>query len=186
MRRFLLVLFAFNAALALAHGDGDWPRRSDDDAHLPRLIDARGHVVGPLKNFGGAEGVFLDIDGAPVFVPVEHRLVSSLAYSSTEFEWLNKITVYYSSTDCAGEVLIVDPAVSPRPAVVVRNGTDVTLYVAGNGASSDAQIHSAKTQDTSSATTCDSPIANFDSPAWTAPTTFSLTEHYPEPLRVAF
>lgn len=184
MCRFLVMLFVMCASVAFA-GEGD--ERGDhgsDQRHAPMVYDAQGGVVGPLEDYMGASGVFLEIEGSPVFVQVNHRRVGPSVYSASQFEWVGYMEVPYASSDCSGAVFVADTG-SPIPAMAVREGVDVTLYIAGKVSSVDAHVGSFRYTDTSGATSCAAlPLETQD--LWVVKTAYRLTQHYPEPLRIGF
>ncbi|SAK82763.1 hypothetical protein AWB78_04046 [Caballeronia calidae] len=68
MCRVLLVLLAFCANATAA--DDRYQRRhhGNGEPRLPVVYDAQGKAVGFLEVYSGASGVFLNIEGRPVFL----------------------------------------------------------------------------------------------------------------------
>ncbi|WP_321800390.1 hypothetical protein [Caballeronia sp. J97] len=184
MCRLLVALLVMCAGLSFAGGRDD-ARGADDDARLPMVYDAQGRAIGPLEFFGGVNGVYIAIDGEPVFVTVDHKLVGPLQYSASEFEWAAAQSVGYATTDCSGSVLVPYSA-SPTPAIAVRNGVDVTVYTAVDGYSGNVHVYSLRQTDSSGATSCSATPFDEGSLYWAVRSTYPLTQHYPEPLHVAY
>jgi hypothetical protein len=191
MHRTLVVLLVLCASVATAtagerdddrgHGDG-----GDDALRQPMVYDAQGKAIGPLEVYSGVNGVYLAIDGEPVFVEVDHKRVGPLQYSDSQYEWVGYTFVPYPSHDCTGSVAVAD-AGSPTPAMPVREGADVTIYIAGKEESGDVQVWSFKQTDPSTGvTTCMVNPIDEGTNYWPINHTYPLTQHYPEPLRVAY
>jgi hypothetical protein len=186
MGRFLVVLLVLCASVASAHERDDRTHRDGDDAlRLPMVYDAQGRPVGPLEVFSGVNGVFLPIDGATVFVEVDHKRIGPSQYSASQYEWVGYTSVPYASHDCSGGVLVAD-AGSPTPAMPVRDGVDVTVYIAGDGYSGGVQVWSFRQTDSSGVTSCSATPIDEGDLYWAVKRTYPLTQHYPEPLRVEY
>lgn len=186
MCRILVVLLVMCANASLAHDRDDSPHRGRDELRLPMVYDAQGKAIGPLEVYSGVNGVYLAIDGEPVFVSVNHKRVGPLQYSASQYEWMTYTFVPYPSHDCSGSVAVAD-AGSPTPAMPVREGADVTIYIATKGMSGDTQVWSFKQTDPSTGvTTCMTNPVNEGENYWAIRSTYPLTQHYPEPLRVAY
>ncbi|SAK86561.1 hypothetical protein AWB77_04622 [Caballeronia fortuita] len=170
--------------LTLDSVDGE--RRHHDGAkdRLPVVYDAQGKAVGALQSYMGRTGVFLRIDGSIVFVQVGHKRVVGTTYSASQFEWIGYSQVPYSSAGCSAGILVVDTG-SPTPAMAVRDGVDVTLYIASNAPSMDVTAGSSRLTDLAGATSCVSLSVPINV-AWMPRRGYSLTQHYPEPLRVGY
>lgn len=194
MRRCLVVLLVLCASLSVAGGRDDARRggRDPHDAHdtrdearLPMVYDARGKAVGPLEYFGGVNGVYIAIDGEPVFVIVDHKRIGPLQYSASEYEWTANQSAGYATTDCSGSVL-VPLSGSPVPAIAVREGVDVTVYTAVGGYSGDVHVWSLRQTDSTGATSCSPTPFDEGSLYWAVRSTYPLTQRHPEPLRIVF
>jgi len=162
----------------------DSRRPGNDEDRLPMVYDGQGKPVGPLESYLGAKGVFLLIDGSPVFVQVNHKRVPPTQYSASQFEWTGYTDVPYASHDCGAGLLVVDTG-SPTPAMTVRHGVDVTVFVADRVPSIDADVGSFRLTDLSGATSCE--VTSLPrSDVWTIKSAYPLTQHHPEPLRIAY
>lgn len=128
MRRFLIgTLLAFYAIASLADDSGHQTK------HRPvRVLDANGHVIDDLRTFGGVSGAWVTAGNATTVVPIGRVRDASGFDSATDFGWGATEDVEYTSSDCSGDP-IVTPAGGPRPSVVVRQGNDVTVYIAAEG-----------------------------------------------------
>ncbi|SAK93554.1 hypothetical protein AWB79_06966 [Caballeronia hypogeia] len=170
--------------LTLRIVDNGARHQAGDHDRPPMVYDAQGKPVGALRSYMGQNGVFLRIDGSPVFVQVGHKRVLATTYSASQFEWTGYVDVPYSSADCSAGVLVVDTG-SPTPAIAVRDGVDVTLYIAGNAPSMEVTVDSFRLTDLAGATLCES-LSVPSTGIWTPRRSYSLTQHYPEPLRVGY
>lgn len=192
MCRMLVVLLVLCASVSAADERDERDKR-DDRAHSgentlrqPMVYDAQGKRVGPLEVYSGVNGVYLAIDGEPVFVAVNHKRVGPLQYSASQYEWVGYTFVPYPSHDCTGSVAVAD-AGSPAPAMPLREGADVTVYIAGKQMSGNVQVWSFRQTDPSTgATTCLTSLSDQGANYWAIERTYPLTQHYPEPLRVAY
>lgn len=186
MCRFLVVLFALCASLSFADERNDPAHHGGDELGLPTVYDAQGKVVGPLEVYSGVNGVYLDIDGRVVFVEVDHKRIGPSQYSASQYEWVAATFVPYPSLDCSGSAAVADTG-SPTPAMPLREGADVTVYIAGTEVSGDVQVWSVKTIDASTGVaTCETNSFDEGGPYWPTKSTYPLTQHFPEPLRVAY
>lgn len=198
MRKLILATcLVCSTSLVIADDHHD---RHDDPMsfRIPKVFDAQGKIVGPLASFSGRSGVFLSINGALVLVPIIHRPRDatqtglSAERSSSEFQWSDVDSVPYASADCSGTPLVPQTGQraddsGPRPSIVVRQGVDVTVYVAAATYSKSQVTGSYRTLGPGSTSSCfaESP-GNFTDPAWPSETAYPMTQHYPEPLRVSF
>ncbi|SAK90165.1 hypothetical protein AWB81_04796 [Caballeronia arationis] len=164
---------------------GDSARDAGDKARLPMVYDAQGKAVGPLEYFAGVNGVYIAIDGEPVFVIVDHKRVGSLQYSASEYQWVAEGSPGYASTDCSGGVLVPNSG-SPTPAIAVRDGVDVTVYTAVKGYSGNVHVWSLRQTDRSGVSSCSALRFDLGTLYWAAKSTYPLTQNYPEPLRIAY
>ena len=185
MGRFLVMLLILCASLSAAGGRVDRGRDARDEARLPMVYDAQGRAVGPLAFFAGVVGVYLAIDGEPVFVIVDHKRIGPSQYSASEYEWVGYPSVGYASTDCSGSVLVPLSA-SPTPSIAVRDGVDVTVYTAVEGYSGNVHVWSLRQTDGSGATSCSPTPYDQGSLYWAVRSTYPLTQRHPEPLRIVF
>lgn len=170
MRRLLLVVaFLFVSAMA-CHADADdgqHQRRHDDDRVL-KVFDSQGKLIGPLASYGRDDGVFLTIDGALVFVPIEPLNVFLPQSESAKYQWKVENGIL---PGCNGL-----PSISfnsgPRPSATAFTGTDVTVYIAG---------------DTNSTLGCSPPPQPPQpNPIFNAESSYPLTAHYPPPLTLGY
>jgi hypothetical protein len=149
------------------------------------VFDAQGQPVGRLDTIslsqGAAqEGVFLHLGAATVFMPVRHKRVGANEYSMSQFEWNDSASNHYASADCSGSPLVPVNS-SPRPVALIRNGADVTAYIAGSGYSGVVSNSSRST----SAGACETFTSSSPS-FWSPQATFSLSQHFPEPLSIHY
>lgn len=184
MCRFLLLLIVI-ATGSFAGERDDSPRDGSDEGLLPVVYDAQGREVGPLESLSGVNGVFVAIDGEPVFAVIDHKQLGTLHYSASEYQWVERGRLGYASTDCSGAVL-VPVAESPVPAIAVRDGADVTIYTAVKGYSGDIPVRSAKETDGSGVTSCMTIPLGIGAGYWATKSTYPLTQHLPEPLRIGY
>jgi hypothetical protein len=185
MCRILVAVLAMCASLSLA-GERDHPGRDRPEGpRLPMVYEAQGRAVGPLEYLGGVNGVYIAIDGRPIFVTVDHKLVAPLQYSASEYQWVATQPVGYASTDCSGGVL-VPYSDSPTPAIAVRDGVDVTVYVAVDGYSGNVHVWSTRQTDSSGATSCSAAQYDEGDLYWAVRSTYPLTQRHPEPLRIVY
>lgn len=186
MYRVLLVLFAFCASTTVAVERDQRRHHGNDEPRLPMVYDARGKAVGYLEVYSGASGVFLNIEGRAVFLAIAHKRLGPLQYSASQFEWVVASPVPYMSHDCSGSVAVGNQG-SPTPAMPVREGADVTVYIAGTEISGGVQVWSYKAIDPSTGVaTCTSNPVDAGSNDWPIGSTYPLTQHFPEPLRVSY
>ncbi|SAK82616.1 hypothetical protein AWB75_05275 [Caballeronia catudaia] len=185
MCRFIAVLLVMCASLTIAGGRDDRGRDARDDARLPMVYNAQGKAVGPLEYFAGVNGVYIAIDGEPVFVIVDHKRLGPLQYSASEYEWVATQSAGYASTDCSGSVQVPLSA-SPTPAIAVRDGVDVTVYTAVGGSTGNVHVWSLRQTDSSGATSCSPTQFDEGSLYWAVRSSYPLTQRHPEPLRIAF
>ncbi|WP_156923670.1 hypothetical protein [Burkholderia sp. WSM2232] len=178
--RCVVVLFVMliNAVSAVAD---DWQDRLRSDRHVPKVFDARGKFVGPLEGSSSGDGVYLDVNGAVVFAAITRQTNGAQA-SATQWQWASSAFIPYASTDCSGPPLIAY-YYAVQPAIAVRQGADVELYVSSGGYSTIVHASSARQNPTLSQ--C-SPYS-YDIPAFIVnPNAYSLTQHYPEPLTIRY
>ncbi|WP_175943312.1 hypothetical protein [Caballeronia sp. BCC1704] len=183
MCRYLLLLIFIATSAFAGEGDESLHHRSDG-GHLPVVFDAQGREVGPLASFSGGSGVFIAIDGEPVFVRIDHKRLGAFQYSASEYEWVGGWPGY-ASTDCSGGVL-VPLSDSPVPAIAVRDGVDVTLYTAVKGYSGDIGARSIRQTDDKGVTSCMTYPFAFGTAHWATRRTYPLTQHFPEPLHIGY
>jgi hypothetical protein len=180
MCRVLVALLVIGASATFA-GERD----SHDEARLPMVYDAQGRAVGQLEYFSGVNGVYIAIDGEPVFVMVDHKLVGPLQYSASEYTWVADSSVGYASTDCSGGVLVPYSG-SPTPAIAVRTGVDVTVYTAVKGYSGNVHVYSLRQTDSTGATSCSATPFDEGALYWAVRSSYPLSERHPEPLRIVY
>jgi hypothetical protein len=153
-------------------------------AETPLVFDAQGKFVGPLDDYGGP-GVYLTVNGAIAFVPIERVIVSGdggpqTVYSATQFRWSGMNVADFTSTDCSGTPVIT-LTTGVRPSTTIRLGHDVTLYVAPATNSAPIVIGSVRSGPTFTCAASGTPVTEY---GWPTESTFSLTGAYPEPLTV--
>ncbi|MCE4574068.1 hypothetical protein [Caballeronia sp. CLC5] len=189
MRRLLLIVLSlFVGALSPhAHADDGHERRRHDDHRALKVFDANGTLIGRLASYRGADGVYLDIDGAIVFAAVTWLRIDVNQSDSSKFQWSTFGPFNYSTTDCSGSPIIA-PGSGPRPSLAMRKGADVTLLIAGDTVSSGAVIVAV-----SDGVNCTPPPiighvppSTAPVPAFSAETNYPLTAHYPEPLTIGY
>jgi hypothetical protein len=143
-----------------------------------KVFDARGGLIGRLADNASQGGVFLRVNGALVFAPVQHKQLSSDQWSASQFEWRDS-GVPYLATDCVSIPGSVSPA-SPRPVVVVRQGPEVTMFIAGTDDSGGLSGNASYWR-----RGC-APGSSLRVDEWAPQASYSLTEHYPEPLSIRY
>ncbi|KXV11127.1 hypothetical protein CR51_07635 [Caballeronia megalochromosomata] len=185
MYRILLVLLALFASTTFADEREQRRHHANDELRLPVVYDAQGKAVGSLEVYSGVNGVFLNIGGRAVFVAIDHKRVGALQYTTSAYEWVGAGFVPYMSHDCSGSMAVAD-AGSPAPAMPVREGADVTVYIAGTEPSGGVQVWSYKTVNAlTGVATCTSVPFDAGGNSWPIKSTYPLTQHFPEPLRVS-
>lgn len=157
------------------------------DHPVAKLFDANGKLVGDMVYFDvfgdPGSGVILNIRGTPVYAGINRIRLDQGEKSATEMEWIGN-AAHFTGPNCSGTPYLssVPPGVPLRPAAIVRNGTTATLYVASPGRQQWVTAISAGGY---YGVDC---LSNFGGElrAWAVESTFDLTQHYPEPLRVGF
>jgi hypothetical protein len=175
-----LLLLSATAAHAQVAADSSTATASAGQTRVLKVFDAQGKPVGPVESYERAQGVYMNFGRAAVFMPLRHKKVSATQYSESQFEWAEDSAPSFPSADCSGAPFIMMGS-SPRPVALVRTGVDVTAYIAGPGFGSPLTANSTITYDGSCMTGAHS-VPSY----WTPQTTFSLTQHYPEPLTVHY
>ncbi|MGF6267199.1 hypothetical protein OKW49_008193 [Paraburkholderia youngii] len=196
MRRLLhFALIMCVATFSYAGEDAGWRHRGDEQKTL-KLFDAHGNPVGPVVSYGAENGVMLPINGALVFLPVQRisrvdAVTATQQFSSTQLQWAANSGVFYSTSNCSGQAFVGvlnvedgNDAAPTRPLVLVRVGSNVSLYIATNTHSQTQSMSSFFFPFPGNAT-CQ-PMATQPIIGWNAESTFDLTGHYPEPLRMGF
>jgi hypothetical protein len=126
--RLLGALSMVVASLACAGEQGHWEGRE-----IEKVFDANGHVIGDLKSFGGVSGVQVIAGNAATIVQISRASDSTGHESATDFAWDTAASTEFTSTDCSGDPIVVSTG-GPRPSVAVRQGNDVTVYIATDSA----------------------------------------------------
>jgi hypothetical protein len=144
------------------------------------VVDAHGRFVGPLKS-GGVE---LTVNGAIVFVPI-HRASGADGHTlASQYVWGGvSYGNSFRTSDCSGTPFIRGELTGTlRPATIVRQGGEATLYIAPDSFSSDFAplVRSERYVEGPCATL--TPVDREE--GWTPESSFPLTQHYPEPLTV--
>ncbi|MGF6936514.1 hypothetical protein OKW41_005676 [Paraburkholderia sp. UCT70] len=166
VRIYCFVALLFNAPSVFAGGDDALSARSShSDTHVLKLYDARGRLIGPLVSSEFHTGVTLWLNGAVVFAGIT-RVASfnPVSASASQFQWFASQTC--PDPSCSNPPIVsCYPELCPvRPSIAVRQGDDVTLFIAPD-TYSNAQTGAGE-------------------PAWTPEFGYDLTQHYPEPLSV--
>lgn len=172
--RALLTSVVLIAATTFAH--------ADDDPLILKVVDAQGKVVGRLATLAETEGVWLKIGHAVAFLPIAHRRIAVNTWSASEFEWSASTYTAFPTGDCSGPPLVLYTRAG-RPVTLLRQGAEVTAFIAGDVRSGAANIGSM--QSSYSTTTC-AKTGGSGYDYWIPQGTFSLTQHYPEPLSVRY
>lgn len=159
--------------------------------HTWKLLDAKGQVVGALVSIHPdafetqPEGVILDVNGATVYAPVHRAVGADGQVSASRYVWgttydFNNV---YPTADCSGAPWIVgDPSGALRPSLIVRQESEVMLYIAPDTWST--RFRPGSTQSVGSPCSVFGGVARFTQEGWMPESSFSLTQHYPEPLTV--
>ncbi|SAK82453.1 hypothetical protein AWB78_04025 [Caballeronia calidae] len=156
------------------HGRGQNP-------HIPKVFDAQGQFVGLLETSSGGDGVYLEINDAVVFAAIG-RANNGSQVAASQWQWASTGFIPYASSDCSGPPVIFYYA-SAQPAIAVRRGTDVVLYVSIGENTSTVHVSSVRQNpNISQCTASSSDISAFV----VDPTGYSLTQHYPEPLTIRY
>jgi hypothetical protein len=176
-----VLLSALWGAGSVAIADDEDSLHHNSDRPVPKLFDANGKYVGNVVYFGepefGDPGVILNIHGALVYASIKRPLDSP-----TQLQW-HGFGPSYSGPNCSGTVFVQYARGPFRPAAIVRSGATATLYVASGTLQQMVTVQSTVTGPPE---TCWSESSSYVIPAWTVESTFDLTQHYPEPLRVGF
>jgi len=168
-------------------GSGESGRESGDrgEHRTLKVFDGQGHVVGPLVSYEPL-GTVIDVNGVAIFAPIERSSTNTntrynTQYSASQFQWSSFFSAYLT-TDCSGSPLITPGSASTselRPAQLVRQGADVTAYIAGDTRSAQTTFGSYRYNGA-----CVVGTETLD--AWIAETSYPLTQHYPEPLTIHY
>jgi hypothetical protein len=162
-----------------------------DDQDVLKVFDGQGRYVGPLVSGNDSQVTTTIVaNGAVIVVPLSRLYNSSTSESSASlYEWGDSLSSSgdYPTTDCSGPPFI--DADSPgRPSMTIRIGTDVTVYIAPDAESSTVTIHSMGLPgqcETLGSNPSVPPVITFE--GWATPeSTYTLTQHYPEPLSVHY
>ncbi|GJH14760.1 hypothetical protein IAG25_28635 [Caballeronia sp. EK] len=184
------------ATLALTAHAGDDDGHHHRDRQVPKVFDAQGREVGPLESDAGQNGVYIEINGAITFVPIG-RVGTAERASATQFQWGSDRpiligTVAYPSSDCSGTPVLIYSFGSgtqvllytsgPRPSIAVRQGADVTVYIASDADSGPVNVQSSHLN--SNFSECTRFVATIT--AWTVGSSYVITQHHPEPLTIHY
>ncbi|BBP99084.1 hypothetical protein BSFA1_42130 [Burkholderia sp. SFA1] len=184
------------ATLALTAHAGDDDGHHHRDRHVPKVFDAQGREVGPLESDAIENGVYIEINGAITFVPIG-RVGTVERGSATQFQWGSDRPILigevaYPTSDCSGTPFLYyshgsgtlgPPLTSgPRPSIAVRQGADVTVYIASDADSSPVNVQSALGNPNPSE--CQRLRATLT--AWTVGSSYVITQHHPEPLTIHY
>ena len=94
-----------------------------------------------------------------------------------QYEWASDLAAYLSS-DCSGTPLITSTVSQLRPSQIIRQGVDATLYIAGDTYSAQTTFMSFNLSGR-----C---LPGDILEAWSPESSYSLTQHYPEPLTIHY
>ncbi len=164
--------------------------RHEGEHRSLRVVDARGSFVGTLTSghtdfFGNSSpGVVLTVNGAIVFVPI-HRASDANGHTvASQYVWGDVSYAFsFRTSDCSGPPFVRgEPAGNLRPVAVSRQGGEATLYIAPDSFSSDLAPSVRSTRYVDGSCISIMPVGREE--GWTPESSFSLTEHFPEPLTV--
>ncbi|WP_288830372.1 hypothetical protein [uncultured Paraburkholderia sp.] len=164
-------------------GSGESGRENGDrgEHRTLKVFDGHGHVVGPLVSYQPL-GTVIDVNGVAIFAPIQRSSTSTnTQYSASQFQWSGAFSSFLT-TDCSGSPLITPSSASSselRPAQLVRQGTDVTAYIAGDTRSAQTTFQSYRSNGACV-------VGTETLEAWIAETSYPLTQHYPEPLTIHY
>jgi len=163
------------------------PHDHSDQAESQLVVfDAQGKFVGSFSDYGGP-GVYLTVNGAIAFVPMERLIVSGdggpqTIYSGTDFRWSGTNALDFGSSDCSGAPVITT-SIGVRPSVTARQGAEVTLYIAGETNSGPMRVASTRSGPNFACVPNAIPSIEY---GWPTETTYSVTGAYPEPLTIRY
>jgi len=185
MRRYLFAVLVILVTLSSRAHDlydgGKW--RNHERHQEGKVYDANGKFIGLLAANNGDPGVLLTINGTVTFAAITHwtngDISSNTPYMPSKFEWSVTNAVGFESADCNGKPVIYPSIVGPRPSVVVREGGEAILYIAGDTNTVPIALHSQLLF-----TQCSK--ASATSPWLRAEASYSLTRHHPEPLTLGY
>jgi len=182
MRQYLIAaLLALSGTLS--YGDDSSRSREQVEHRVLKVFDSQGKTVGPLVSYSGQDGVNLTVNGATIFVTIGRVTINNgRQYSASQFEWGSVGFVTYPTPDCSGNPVIVYYTTPVRPAMAVRQGVDVTVYIASDSFSGPVAVASARQNPNLSQ--CQA--FSYPQVGWTPEATYDLTGHYPEPLRLGY
>ena len=180
MRYLLVLALLLGAASAYAGDSQDQQHGSQGDGRGgPEVYDAQGKYIGPLVESNFGDGVYLTINGAVTFVPI-NRVSGSTTASATQFQWSGSGPAVFSSSDCSGPPILSVNSWA-RPSMAIRRGADVVLYVAGDAGSRPLAAGSERMPPNLDVCL---PIVVDMPDSFAAQTTYPLTQAYPEPLSI--
>jgi len=160
-------------------GSGSDGRESGERAgqRTLKVFDSQGKVVGRLVSYGPL-GVILNVNGATVLGRIERASINNGSqHSASQYEWASDLGAYLSS-DCSGTPLITSTVSQLRPSQIIRQGVDATLYIAGDTYSAQTTFMSFNLSGR-----C---LPGDILEAWSPESSYSLTQHYPEPLTIHY
>ncbi|SAL83913.1 hypothetical protein AWB67_06537 [Caballeronia terrestris] len=177
----VLALLLSSSMASFADDHQDRPQR-----RVLQVFDANGKAVGAFKYAGGGAGVFMTVNGAPVFVPVIRRQVAGTGnqtiYSATEFEWGWYFFNQFYAADCSGSPLISDRT-GPRPSFTLRRGSDVTVYIAPT---TNSQYLSVSSYLLGTNSQCQRYTTPVTAAGWPIESSYVITQDHPEPLSIHY
>jgi hypothetical protein len=178
-------------AAATAHAQSAAPTVADGAAPAdpPNVYDAHGREIGALSHFSYSYGVLVTKGHAHFVVPLDRNNTSNdptdihASASGSQFLYRSYDSIlYFTSADCSGNPIIF-AAEGPTPTTVIRDGTTVTAYVAGDTPYQTYSINSSSSTQTHACTTLTTPTQRA---GWSASGKFVLSQEYPEPLTVSY
>lgn len=146
-----------------------------------KIFDSQGRVVGPLVSYQPL-GTVLNVNGLTIFAPIQRVSMNNASqYSASQFEWAGGFSAYLTP-DCSGSPLITPSSAlnsQVRPSQIARQGADATVYIAGDTYSAQTTFRSYRLNGA-----CVS--GSETSQAWSAESSYPLTQRYPEPLSIHY
>jgi hypothetical protein len=187
-------LLALSLTFHAYGGDGSGPDNGQsgnpEDQVVLKVFDGQGRYVGPLVSLNDAQvATIIVANSATIVVPLNRTYnPSTNQLSANQYEWGSSLSSlgYYPTTDCSGPPFI-DGDSPARPSMTIRVGADATAYIAPDTESSTITI-----QSYGQLGSCTTLGANSSLPpvqieeGWAPESTYSLTQHYPEPLFVHY
>lgn len=149
MRNSLVIALVALGVVASVHADdgrGGGGRGNGEraDHRVLEVFDGKGRAIGPVVSYAPL-GTILNVNGISIFAPIQHATTKvATQFSASQFQWATYFFAYLT-TDCSGSPLITASSASSallRPAQLVREGADVTAYIAGDTYSAQTSFKS--------------------------------------------